>query len=259
MIELLEATKKYINFFKGIRVSTRPDFINDEILSLLLRYNVTSIELGAQSMCNTVLAANNRGHTNTDVINASQLIKNYGFSLGLQMMTGLYKSNNKEDLNTGKEFIKLKPDTVRIYPTVVVKNTKLAELYQNNIYIPPKLKNSISLCAKLLDMFNKENIKVIKLGLHSSKDLEKDILAGSYHPAFRELCESELLYNKILNDIEINNFKSGNIDIYVNSKSISKAVGQNKANIIKLKKIDYNPKIKTDNNLSKYEVKVEQR
>ena len=129
MLELLDSTKEYIDTFKGIRVSTRPDAIDDEILSILKSYKVTSIELGAQSMVDDVLLSNERGHNVEDVRKASKLIRSYGFSLGLQMMTSLYKSSEEDDIYTAQEFIKLKPDTVRIYPTVVLNNTTLADLY----------------------------------------------------------------------------------------------------------------------------------
>ena len=106
MISLLEAVKPYISSFKGIRLSTRPDYIDDEILTILKDYGVTTIELGAQSMDDFVLASNNRGHSAQDVKDVSRLIKQYGFSLGLQMMTGLYKADFESDMYTADEFVK---------------------------------------------------------------------------------------------------------------------------------------------------------
>ena len=131
MISLLKAANKYIksNEVKGIRISTRPDCIDEEILDLLKEYGVTSIELGAQSMDDEVLLANRRGHTAKDVENASELIKSYGFELGLQMMTGLYKDSEEKAIKTAEKIIALSPQTVRIYPTVVLKGTYLADLY----------------------------------------------------------------------------------------------------------------------------------
>lgn len=132
MIELLEAAHYYVKNKKvtGIRISTRPDAIDKETLDLLKKYGVTSIELGAQSMNDAVLEANFRGHDAQCVRNASHLIKSAGFELGLQMMTGLYKSTKDRDIETAKEFVKIKPKTVRIYPTVVLKNTYLGKLYK---------------------------------------------------------------------------------------------------------------------------------
>ena len=174
MISLLETAKPYIESgkIKGIRCSTRPDAIDDEVLSLLKSYGVTAIELGAQSMNDAVLSANLRGHTADDVRNASRLIKEYGFELGLQMMTDLYLSTPELDIETAKEIIKLNPDTVRIYPTVTLKNTYLEKLMIEGKYIPSSIESTISLCAKLVPMFNDKGIKIIRLGLHASDDVK---------------------------------------------------------------------------------------
>ena len=161
MLSLLDATKKFSDKFCGIRISTRPDYINKEILDILKSYGVTSIELGAQSMSDDVLLANDRGHSAESVFKSSELIKSYGFSLGLQMMTGLYKSDIQKDLYTAETFVKINPDTVRIYPTVIMKDTKLAELYLNGEYIPYSLEKSVNLCSKLIELFEKNNIKII--------------------------------------------------------------------------------------------------
>ena len=198
MISLLDATKPFINEFKGIRVSTRPDSVDDEKLKLLLQYGVTSIELGAQSMDNSVLELNKRGHSAQDVENASKLIKSYGFSLGLQMMTGLYGSDFEKDIETAKRFIQLKPDTVRIYPTVIMNGTDLAGYYQNGSFKPYTLEQSVSLCARLILMFAKANINIIRLGLHYSDSLVKNSLGDNYHPAFKELCENEIFLSSFL-------------------------------------------------------------
>lgn len=248
MQSLLDATKPYIDRFYGIRISTRPDCIDDEILTLLKSYKVTSIELGAQSMCDDVLCSNDRGHTAEDVRIASKLIKEYGFSLGLQMMTGLYMSNDDKDIYTADEFIALSPDTVRIYPTITMKNTRLAQLYYDGEYVPQTLDNAVDLCAKLLYKFTKNNINVIRLGLHYSDSLEKDMVAGPYHPAFRELCESKILLNKFLSLAK--NFDKNEITVKINPKCVSKFVGNEKGNIKKIKEIGYDLIIIQDENVS---------
>lgn len=257
MLELLDTTSEYIDKFQGIRISTRPDCINDDILRLLKRYNVTSIELGAQSMDDDVLDANNRGHNAQAVRNASALIKQYGFSLGLQMMTGLYKSTPKKDIYTAEEFIKLNPDTVRIYPTVIMKNTLLEELYVHGDYMPNSLEQSVDLCAKLMLMFEQNNIKVIRLGLHHSESLDDNMICGGYHPAFKELCESKIFIENILEYIKTYNIACGEHVIYVSPKSVSKIIGQNKSNIIALKNLGYDVKIKTDSYLNKFDFRIE--
>lgn len=255
MLSLLNATSKYIDKFMGIRISTRPDYISPEILDILSHYGVTSIELGAQSMSDEVLSANQRGHSSDDVINASKLIKSYGFSLGLQMMTGLYKADFSSDIETAKKFIEIKPDTVRIYPTIVLKDTYLGELFENGDYRTYSLSESVDLCAKLLEIFEKNGTNVIRLGLHYSKSLEENMLSDNYHPAFKELCENKIFKNKIDLMIPVIENKK-NICIYVNPKSKSKLIGQNKSNIKYLISLGYNVTIKDNEKLGKYDIEV---
>lgn len=252
MVSLLEGAYKYIkaNDVKGIRISTRPDCIDGEILSLLKKYGVTSIELGAQSMDNAVLEANRRGHTAQDVTKASQLIKENGFELGLQMMTGLYTDTYERSVETAKKIIELKPDTVRIYPTVVLKNTYLAELYLNGDYKPLNADESAELCAELVPMFEKAGIKIIRLGLHSSEDIKKNMLAGGFHDSFGELVKSRIMVNKILA------LPPDDYQVFVNSRSLSKLKGNNKSNIYLLMERGYNVKIITDNSLDVDELRI---
>ena len=254
MLELLNATKPFINCFSGIRISTRPDCIDDEILAVLKEYGVTSIELGAQSMDNSVLELNNRGHNSEDVVKASELIKKNGFSLGLQMMTGLYGSDFEKDIKTAESFIALKPDTVRIYPTVIMKNTALADYYTTGQYIPFTLDESVDLCAKLIVMFESADIKVIRLGLHYSESLVKESLGDNYHPAFKELCEAKIFYNSL---IELSkDCSSKKLDVFINQKSLSKFLGQKKSNLKKFNDLGYDITVNFDNDLSKYQIKI---
>lgn len=255
MLELLETAHKFVeqNIVSGIRISTRPDAIDDEILLILKNFGVTSIELGAQSLNDNVLKMNNRGHTASDVINASNLIKKYGFSLGLQMMTGLYGDCDEFALQTAKEIISLKPDTVRIYPTIVLKNTDLAALYIDNNYSPQSLNEAVQLCSKLLCMFHDSNINVIRLGLHSIEN--NSYIAGPWHPAFSELCYSKIFLNKAINILK----DKGNYTLYVNPSALSKMIGQRKENIIELKKLGFDCNVKSDVSLKEYEIVAERR
>ena len=265
MIALLEEAKPFIEngIFSGIRISTRPDAINEEVLTLLKKYGVTAIELGAQSMNDDVLIQNRRGHTVSDVINASLLIKKYGFSLGLQMMTGLYKSTREADIETAKSIIALKPDTVRIYPTIVLENTHLAELLASGEYSSPSLEETVSLCAELLMMFRENNIKVIRLGLHSGGNVLDGYLSGPYHPAFGELCESEI-YLKIIRKKLFEIYKNEkisetkNVTIFVNNKEISKATGQKGKNKELLLSDGFSVTIKGSETLEKYQILIEE-
>ncbi len=257
MCSLLTAAKYFLDthFFAGIRVSTRPDCIDKDVLETLKKYGVTAIELGAQSMDDDVLLANHRGHTSQDVRDASRLIKANGFELGLQMMTGLYKSDFIKDEYTAKEIIKLQPDTVRIYPTVVLKNTRLGYLQQNGEYIAPTAEETAPFCARLLQMFENKGIKVIKLGLHSSETVENDMVGGAYHPALRELCEGYIYLEKILEKLSGKD-KSVEYDIFVSEKALSKAKGQQKRNEKALKNQGFCCTIKGSKNLEDFQIEV---
>ncbi len=257
MLTLLEATKIYIHRFSGIRISTRPDYIDDEVLSILKEYKVTTIELGAQSMCDNVLEANNRGHSSEDVINASTLIKSYGFNLGLQMMTGLYKATTESDLYTAEKFVSLKPRCVRIYPTVIVKNTDLENLYKSGKIKPNTLEESVNLCAKLVMMFYENNIDVIRLGLHYSDSLVSGSVVDNYHPAFKELCESKILLDKFINLAD--KLTAKDLIVSISPKSVSKFIGQNRSNITKLEDLGYKVSIERDSSLNKYDILVKEK
>ena len=250
MIEFLKVASEFLgdDKFSSIRISTRPDAIDEEVLDVLKEYGVKSIELGAQSMNDKTLKLNRRGHTSQDVVVASNLIKEKGFELGLQMMPGLYGDSEKDVFETAKRLAKLKPATMRIYPTVVLKNTYLAELFEKGEYTPLSLKNAVDISSKLLQFFESQNIKVIKLGLHASETLTSGYLAGPYHPAFRELCESRVFLNKLIT--ELSSHPNGNYEVLVNPKFISKALGQKQENVFKLKQLGYNVCFKQDNNIN---------
>ena len=245
MQSLLKAANSAIERFPcytGIRCSTRPDCISEEILELLTRYGVTAVELGAQSMDDAVLKANDRGHTADDVQRASELIKNSGIELGLQMMTGLYKDSEQAVLKTAREFVKLAPKTVRVYPTVILKNTRLGELFESGEYQSFSFEKTVEICAKLLKIFEENNISVIRMGLHASKDVEREMLGGVYHPSFREIVESQ----QLLWELEelLSTLPKGDHTVFTDKKNISRVIGQNRGNIKKLSEQGYTIKVK---------------
>ena len=253
MLDLLSVASDFVDkgVVSGIRISTRPDAIDDEILTLLKNHNVTAIELGAQSLNDRVLRINNRGHKISDVYNASALIKEYGFELGLQIMTGLFGDNDQSAIKTAKRVIEIAPETVRIYPTIVLKDTDLAALYSDGIYAPQTLDNAVILASKLYTMFTDAGIKVIRLGLHS---IESDAyIAGPWHPAFSELCQSQIMLNSALK--LLNN--KGDYIIYVNKKDISKMIGQKKSNLLFLKTKGFNCKVKEKEGLGNLKIEIE--
>lgn len=235
------AMKRY-SVYTGIRCSTRPDKIDEKIVDILKKYGVTAVELGAQSMCGDVLEANERGHTAEDVRKASEIIGDSGIELGLQMMTGLYRDSPEKCLYTADEFIKLRPKTVRIYPTVILKNTRLGELFENGEYKSFSFEETVELCAELLRKFTEKGVRVIRMGLHASADVERDMLGGVYHPALREIVESRIFLDDLKD--RLLNYKKGKYIVYTDPKNISKAVGQKKCNIEALAKLGYEIEIK---------------
>lgn len=197
--ELLEATQPFLalNPLRSIRLSTRPDCIDEDILRMLKSYGVQTIELGAQSMCDDVLRLSKRGHTADDVKNAATMIKAAGFSLILQMMTGLPGDTREKSLLTARRLAGMAPDGVRIYPTVVIKGTSLFDMWQAGEYHAPTVGEAVELCALLCPIFFDAGIPVIRLGLNPTDELSAgDAVAGAYHPAFGELVYSKMYYDK---------------------------------------------------------------
>ena len=248
MRSLLEAAHSFVrNFpdvYNGIRCSTRPDFIDARVLDILGEYGMTAIELGAQSMNEEVLRLNERGHSPEDVERAAAMIKERGFSLGLQMMTGLYGDKPEYCIDTAERFIAMKADTVRIYPTVILEGTRLGELYKSGEYTSFTSEETTELCARLLRMFDDAGIPVIRLGLHASKEVESRMLGGVYHPALREIAESRIYFEDML--AEMRQLGGSSFTVCTDPKNISKVIGQKKENRTKLEKLGYKFNIRNE-------------
>lgn len=222
-----------------IRLSTRPDAIDDLVLSTLKEYGVNTIELGVQSLDDEVLRLSDRGHGSSHVYQAVNLIKSYGFKLGLQMMLGLPGDTRKKSIETAREFIRLKPDCVRIYPSLVIKNTNLERDYLNGEYKPLSLDGAIDLTTILLVMFNLSGINVIRVGLQPTENIQmgKDVVAGPFHAAFRQLVEANIMKYILDNKLQSLDFSIAGKDIVLesNGKIISNLAGQKSSNIKYLK------------------------
>lgn len=231
----LKTVQPYIEqgLIEGIRLSTRPDYINAEILNLLKRYNVKTIELGAQSLCDEVLQYCERGHSVKDVENASRLIKSYGFELGLQMMIGLPLDSIKRSVETANKIVELGADNTRIYPTLVIPNTKLAELYKDGLYQPLDMETAVKWSAEVYKVFAKAGVKILRVGLHPSEGLIKgtDMIAGPFHVSFRELVLSRLWLDYLVS------LPEDVIEVVVNPKDINYAIGYKSSNLNALKQI----------------------
>ena len=264
--ELLELAYEYVKNEKveSIRISTRPDSIDKETLKRLKKYKVKTIELGVQSANNYILKRSNRGHTFEDVKKASKLIRRYGFELGHQMMVGLPESTRIDEINTAKALIKLKPKMVRIYPVLVVKNTKLEEEYKEAKYEPLPLVQAVETCKQLVAMFVKKKIDVIRVGLQNTDEITdpeqktSEVIAGPYHPAFRQLVESALWYDAIVAKIKKLNVKVKEVEVTVNPVDSNSVIGHKKENILKLKyTYDVDLVLKQDENIKPGKSKIE--
>lgn len=235
---LLSVAKEYVDkgVINDIRMSTRPDCIDDEILTMLKEYKVSIIELGVQSLDEDVLRDSIRGHMVDEVIKSSKLIKEYGISLGLQMMVGLPSDTEEKCIKTARKFIELEPDCVRIYPTLVVKETGLENLLAKKQYSPFTLEESIQIVKKLLTLFYVNNTNVIRVGLQATDDIQigKAVVDGPYHPAFRELVEGEMIKDYLTSIIIENKAKSSMV-VNTNKKNVSRIIGNKKSNSVYMK------------------------
>lgn len=242
-IELLEAANEFIKSkqVSSIRISTRPDYIDRKTLKLLKKYHVKTIELGVQSSNDYILKKSKRGYTFKDVVKASKLIRFYGFTLGHQMMVGLPESTEHDEINTARDLIKLKPKIVRIYPVLVIKGTELAREYSKGDYTPLTVEQAVERCKEIAYMFRKKNINIIRIGLQNTSEItspEEDgseVLAGPFHPAFRQLVEGAMWYDSIAEKIKNINSKVKKIEIVVNPANVNDVIGHKKVNIQKLK------------------------
>ncbi len=198
-IQLLSAVQPLIQkgLIDSVRVSTRPDYIDPQALGLLREYGVKTVELGVQSMVNEVLRCSRRGHTADDILRAAELLHGGGFEVGFQIMVGLPGDNARRNGQTVDRVIRIKPHFVRIYPTLVLKGTVLETWYRSGRYIPLSLREALDLCKSAFLKFHRAGIPIIRLGLQSSPELEKEdcVIAGPYHPAFGHLVESSLFYD----------------------------------------------------------------
>ncbi len=232
---LLSAAYKYVQsgLIHNIRVSTRPDCINEDILNNLKRYGVTIVELGVQSMDEDVLLKSRRGHTREAVINAVKLLKEFNFIVGVQQMVGLPSDTPSKSINTTKQLIALKPDIARIYPALVISNTYMEEMFLRNEYTPLELKEAVEICKDIMILFEKNEIDVIRIGLQPTENIimGRDVIAGPFHPSMRQLVES-LVYRDMLEYL-INDMKCirDSIEIIVNPRDMSDLLGQKKENI----------------------------
>ena len=234
---LLGAAQPYLRdgTLHSIRLSTRPDAIDDAVLDRLERYGVETVELGAQSMDDRVLELSGRGHTAEDVTRAARLVKARGFELILQMMTGLPgDEDGAASIKTTKDIIHLAPHGVRIYPTVIVKDTALYDLWRAGKYQEHTVEQAVEVCAKVVPLFDEAGIPIIRLGLNPTEDLSGgDAVAGAYHPALGELVRSRIMLNTARKLLQ--GAAPGSVVVLeVPKGKLSQMIGQHRANVTTL-------------------------
>lgn len=195
----LEAAGEFVRqgFARGIRLSTRPDYIDAETVSSLKSSGVTTVELGVQSLDGEVLRLSGRGHSANDSVRASRVIKECGLELGIQLMAGLPGDSEEKFQGTVEQTVAIAPSFVRIYPALVVEGSPLELFWRRGAYVPLPLDAAVAWCAKAVKKFKEAGIRVIRLGLQAGRELEGALLAGPYHPAFGHLVESELAYGRM--------------------------------------------------------------
>ncbi len=219
-------TKKQV---KGIRLSTRPDYINEEVLDVLKDHGVTTIELGVQSMDDEVLLLSGRGHTADDVRRAATMVKAAGFSLVLQMMPGLPGDTLEKTTHTANRIIALGADATRIYPTLVIKDTHLEKLFIQNKYTPLTLDEAVHWCSQIVPFFEMAGVKILRLGLHASEGLlfGKELVAGPFHAAF-----GEMVYSQIWHDIfsKLSPEPARSVELFVHPRQLNHAIGHKRQN-----------------------------
>lgn len=264
--ELLQVASEFVKSgqVESIRVSTRPDAIDKKILKRLKKYKVKTIELGVQSSNNYILKRINRGHTFEDVKRAAKLIKWNGFRLGVQMMVGLPESTTIDEINTAKELIKLKPKMVRIYPVLVIKNTPLEKELEKGTYKPLTLVQAVEVCKEIVRLFHDKNIDIIRIGLQPTDEISEpgseksEVVAGPYHPAFRQLVESAMWYDVIVGKIKRLNVKVKEVEVTVNPVDANNVIGHKKENVKNLKELyDLNLVLKQDPKMKQGKSKIE--
>ena len=245
IVSLLQGIQPFIE--KGeicrIRCSTRPDTVTSDLLDLVSPYGLDLVELGVQSMDDTVLKLSGRGHTKEDTLKAVQTLKDKGFKVGVQVMVGLPGDTREKAIETAKSLIKLSPDLARIYPALVLNGSKLAQWYESGKYTPLNLEVAISQTKDMLVIFERAGVKVVRMGLQASDMMDdpEQMIAGPWHPAFGHLVFSSLMFDRAceqINDVLKLSGKGlanpGCIELKVHPRSLSRLQGDKKSNIKRL-------------------------
>ena len=261
MISLLEIAHSYVRAGKvsSLRCSTRPDYIDEEILAILKKYGMKTIELGLQSSSDSVLEKSKRGHYFEAEEKACKMIVDNNFQLVGQMMIGLPGADIQSEIRTARFIVSSGACGARIYPTVVFRDTELCNMTLAGEYKPLTLDEAISRSAEVLEIFLNAGVEVIRIGLQASEGLtsDKSYIAGPNHAALGEMVIGEVYYNRILKILsEMNISDNDKITVLVSPGSLSKAVGQRKRNKLRLCERYKNISFAESAEISEYEVSV---
>jgi histone acetyltransferase (RNA polymerase elongator complex component) len=232
--EVFEAyTKKRHQENMLVRISTRPDRIKkEELLDLKIRFNLGLVEIGVQSMNNDVLALANRGHTKQDVVRASRELTKIGLAFSCHQMIGLPGASTNDDIESALEIVKLKTKYVRIHPTLVLKGTELEKMYRAGEYKPLELNEAVNTTEKILRIYRKAGIQVIRIALHPNELLKDSIVAGPWHPSFRELVESQYLMREASNELAM--YEGQKVQLTISPQDETYVRGEGNSNYNKL-------------------------
>lgn len=264
--ELLQTAYEYVKDgnVESIRIFTTPDCINNEFLKRLKKYKVKTIELEAPSANDYILKVSKRKYTFKDIKKASKKIKWKGFKLGYQMMVGLPESTRIDEINTAKILVKLKPKIMRIYPVLVIRNTFLEEEMNQQNYEPLSVIQAVEVCKEIVRIFADKEVNIIQIGLQDTDEIsmldkkEGEVVAGPYHVAFRQLVESSMWYDAIVNKIKKLNVKVKEVEVTVNPIDAENVIGYQKENALKLKDTyDVDLILKQDENVKQGKSKID--
>lgn len=255
----LKIAREYMDkgLIQKIRLSTRPDYINKEILENLKEFGVSTIELGVQSFDEDVLRLSNRGYSREVIYTSSESIKSYGFELGIQLMIGLPGDTYEKSVQSAKETVKIHPSVARLYPTVVLRDTELERMYSSGVYHPLDIGSTVKITKEMYSILTSSGVNVIRIGLKSTENIKegREVVAGAYHPAFGQLVKGELI-KEYLDSQLTENFRQA--IFYSNDRCFSNMIGNQKRNEIffKNKYSGRSFSFKIDNSLKDEEYKV---
>lgn len=269
----LSVAKEYKDFgmVDKIHLSTRPDYINDEILTNLRDYGVNTIELGVQSFDDEVLKASNRGHNADCVYHAANLIKEYGFELGIQLMIGLPGDTMETCIYSAKKAVELKPVLARLYPTILLENTELLNMYKRDEYTPLTREEAVHRAKEMYLILDEAGITIMRVGLKSGDIMDNAAIdSPAYHPAFRQLVEAEIAKDRIntlieealkkncTDDLDLGSF-SKKLDIYSSPTWFSNMIGNKGTGktFFKEKYPELNIRYRVDKSLDKGRFRIE--